>query len=141
MCDGAVHNNESWTEAAISSPTAEINCGVLQSVSGHLLRQCELITSMMKVETYVIAKSVLVFAFPTPDELPDTGWPRAAESIRPSAGRVPATVSGDSVPSTRVQLYSGYKGRLTASPYSGQKAFLALKLGSIDNGKQVIQLM
>lgn len=69
----AVHNNESLTEVVISSPTAEINHGVLQSVPGCLLLQCELITSTMKVEIYIIAKSVLVFAFPTPDELPDAG--------------------------------------------------------------------
>lgn len=125
MCNGAAHNNESWTEAVVSSPAAEIKCGALQSVSGPpSLLQWELIASTLKVEIYVIAKSVLVFAFPAPDELPETGWPRAAESILPSAGRVPATVSGDSVPSTGVQLYSGYKARLTASPYSGRRRFL-----------------
>jgi len=56
MCDGAVDNNESWTEAAISSPAAEVGRGVLQGVSGRLgLLQRELVTSTLKVEIYVIA--------------------------------------------------------------------------------------
>lgn len=86
----------------ISSPTAGISCGVLQSISGCLLQQYELITSMLKVKIYVIAKSVLVSAFQTPNELLDAGWPWAAESILPLAGAAP--VSGDSVPSTPVAL-------------------------------------
>lgn len=102
MSDGAVHNNESKTAVVISSPTAGISCGVLESISGCLLQQYELITSMLKVKIYIVAKSVLVFAFRTPGELPDAGWPWAAESILPSSG--PAPVSGDSVPSTCVAL-------------------------------------
>lgn len=57
---------------------------------------------MLKVKIYITAKSVLVFAFQTRSELPDAGWPWAAESILPWAG--PAPVSGDSVPSTHVAL-------------------------------------
>lgn len=102
---GAVHNNESWMEAAISSPATEISCGVFRSVSGRLSRQYELIISTRKVEIYVIAKSGLFFAFPTPDELPDAGWPRAAE--HPAFGRTcPATVPGRSLPSTHVWEFS-----------------------------------
>lgn len=86
----------------ISSPTAGKSCGVLQSISDCLLQQYELITSMLKVKIYIIAKSVLVFAFQSRSELPDAGWPWAAESILPSAGAAP--VSGDSVSSTHVAL-------------------------------------
>lgn len=91
---------------------------------------------MLKVKIYVVAKSVLVFAFRTPGELPDAGWPWAAESILPSAG--PAPVSGDSVPSTCVALLRVQ--RETCGFAFGQKEFLALKLGSTEYGKQIVTL-
>lgn len=89
------------------------------SVSGRLLLQYELIASTMKVEIYIIAKSVLVLAFPTPSELPDASSSRVAKSILPSAGCIPAIISGGALPFTLVQLYLGYKGRLMALPYFG----------------------
>lgn len=105
----------------ISSPTAGISCGVLQSISGCLLQHYELITSMLKVQIYVTAKSVLVFAFRTRSELPDAGWPWAAESILPSAGAAPG--SGDSAFHTS-GFTQGSKGDLCLCLTLGRRNFL-----------------
>lgn len=128
MCNGAVHNNESWMEAVISSPAAEINCGgVTESIWPSQFTAVGAGNFHAESRDLHCSKICLGLCLPNSGWIAGhrpAGWPRAAESILPAAGRAPATVSGDSVPSTCVQLYSGCKGRLTASPYSGRRRFL-----------------
>lgn len=124
--NSAVHKNESWTEAAISSPTTEISCGVLRRVSGCLSSlQWELISSMLKVEIYVAAKSVLVFAFSTPDGIAGCRLaPHGPEhpslcATRPCHRLWPLRPFHTCATLLRVQ-----SERLTALPYLGRRRFL-----------------
>lgn len=122
----------------IFSPTAGISCGVLQSISGCPLQQYELITSVLKVKIYIIAESVLVFALRTRSELPDAGWPWAAESILPSAGSAP--VSGGSVPSTRVALHKAQRETYGFALLWAEGISCSKIMNTTEYGKQVVTL-
>lgn len=124
--DSASHKNESWTEAAISSPATEISWGVLRKVSGCLNSlQWELISSMLKVEIYVVGKSVLVFAFPTPNGIAGCRLaPHGPEHpsfcmTHPCCCLWPLCPFHTCAALLRVQ-----RERLTASPYLGRRRFL-----------------
>lgn len=135
--DSAAHKNESWMEAAISSPATEISWGVLRKVSGCLNSlQWELISSMLKVEIYVVGKSVLVFFLPNSQwncwlQAGPT-WARASFLLHDTS--LLLSLATLSLPHM-CSFTQGAEGETYCFALLGQKAFLALISDSIEYGK------
>ena len=83
--------------------------------------------------------SGLACAFPAAGELPEAGWPRAAESVHPSLRREhprPCHRLQQLCASRTCAASLGVQSGTRCFVLSGQKAFLALKLGSVEYGER-----